>query len=239
MRSVVGRLPRPIQDPIRGWWLSAKRRRMEHEFVAAVAASSQDLRIHVGAGGNRLQGWLNTDIDGSAEFYLDATRPWPVPNGAAAFVFGDDFIEHLTLDEARSFLAHARHALRPGGVIRLATPDAAKSAEAYIEGRDLLHDMLERHRRNGYRVEYSVDVLRIAFAESGHWRGYIYDQVALTTELSIAGFVEIQACEVGKSTYPELIGLEARSEPIENAIQLVIEGTVPRPARLGPVLADA
>jgi predicted SAM-dependent methyltransferase len=220
-------MPRPIRGSFRTRGRAAKAHIREREFAAAVIDAGTDLRLHVGAGSVVLAEWLNTDIDGSARLFLDATRPWPVGDGSVSFVFADNFIEHLALDDARQFLTHARAALRPGGILRLVTPDVRSTARAYVEGNPALDAMLERHRRHGYRVEHGVDVLRIVFATGRHWEGYLYDEDALTTELRNAGFVDIQVCHVGESTHPELRALELRSEPIDDSLQLVLEASAP------------
>jgi predicted SAM-dependent methyltransferase len=179
---------------------------------------------------SRLDGWLNTDIDDSSIMYLNAVEVWPVPPGSVSYIYADNFIEHITIDDARRFLSNAFTALRPGGIIRIVTPNVRTAAEAYLGGGSLLEAMLDRHRRNGYRVEYAVDVLRIVFAESEHWRGYLYDEEALSAELRRAGFVDASVCRVGESAHPPLRGLDSRAEPIEDALQLVLESRRPPPA---------
>ena len=185
------------------------------------------MRIQVGASASRLPGWLNTDIARGAEYYLDATQPWPVPDGSVAYVYGDNFIEHLTLPEARAFLAHARRAMAPQGRIRLVTPDVGTTARLYLDGGLEQEAALARHRKHGYQVDYPVDLLRILFAESEHWRGYCFDEVSLRSELDAAGFVNVRRLHVGQSDDPVLRDLEDRTEPIEDRLQLVLEATAP------------
>jgi predicted SAM-dependent methyltransferase len=185
------------------------------------------MRIHVGAGTTKLSGWLNTDIDRRSEYVLDATQPWPVPDGSVAYVYGDNFIEHLTLPKARAFLSHARRALAPRGQIRLVTPDVETTARLYLGGGPHADALIDRHRRNGYQMTYPVDLLRVIFAESEHWLGYCFDEVSLRTELEAAGFVKVRRCHVGESDDPILRGLEIRDVPIEDQMQLVLEAGAP------------
>lgn len=226
-RSLGRRLPRTISRPIHARRRAASRRRQERAFADALAASAEDVRIHLGAGGVRLPGWLDTDVTSSAPYFLDATKPWPVPEASVSLVYGDNVIEHLDIEAGRRLLRYARSARRAGGVIRLATPDARNTAAAYVSRDSDLDSMLERHRRHGYRVDHPVDLLRITFATGGHWRGYIDDEEALASELHGAGFIGITRCRVGESAHNELRGLESRGEPIDDALQLVLEATVP------------
>lgn len=53
----------------------------------------------------------------------DATRPFPLPDGAAGLVFASEVIEHL--GDGRAFLANAARVLEPGGRLILKTPNVA------------------------------------------------------------------------------------------------------------------
>jgi predicted SAM-dependent methyltransferase len=190
----------------------------------AVASSTGMLRIHVGAGPRRLPGWTNTDIDGKAEYFLDVVAPWPVSPGTVSHVFADNVVEHLTLEGNRAFLGNAIVSLAPGGTIRLTTPDSEATARMYLTDPGPL---MERHRRHGYDVAHPVDLLRIAFTTSGHHLGYPFDEAALRAELIAAGFVKIRRCRSAESDDPDLRGLEARTEPIEDAVMLTLEADAP------------
>jgi predicted SAM-dependent methyltransferase len=185
------------------------------------------MRIQVGGSSEHLPGWINTDINGQAEYYLDAARPWPIRDGGVGYVYADNFIEHLTLPDARAFLGHARRALAPGGRIRLVTPDVETTARVYLERGPETDAAMNRHRRHGYQIAHPVDLLRVVYAESGHWRGYMFDESSLRAEMEEAGFADVTRCHANESTDPVLRGLEKRSEPIEDRLQLVLEGRVP------------
>jgi predicted SAM-dependent methyltransferase len=192
-------------------------------FRRAVRASEGALRINLGAGDTRLPGWLNTDRNGTA-LHLDVTRPWGVRRGSVSHVYGDNVIEHFPLGVARRVLRHAHAALRPGGALRLATPDVEQTARLYLSDPRAL---LERHRRHGYAIDHAVDVLRIVFTTAGHHRGYLWDFASLSYELAAAGFVDVARCAVGESTDPVLRGLEQRTEAAEAATTLVVEARKP------------
>lgn len=112
-----------------------KRPAASRRFVNAVdAAPAGRVHVNVGAGALPVKGWINTDVHWRAAHYLDLTRPWPCGTNRLDRIFGGHVIEHLSLDKGRHFLRHAQEALKPGGRIRLATPDARGSAEAYRGG---------------------------------------------------------------------------------------------------------
>lgn len=184
-------------------------------------------RVELGAGRTTREGWIATDISWRAQLTLDATRRWPFPPGSVSHVYGDNVIEHVTLDGARSLLRHAATAMRPGGRIRLVTPDAERCAEAYLARGDSAQALLEAHRGAGARAEHRIDILRAVFIEYEHDRGYAWDFDALRAELAAAGFVDIERVELQESTDPALRGLEWRVLAIDRLTMLAVEAVRP------------
>lgn len=141
------------------------------------------MKVNVGAGTVVLPGWINTDVLWRSDMYLDLTKPWPVPTESIDRIYGDNVIEHFSLQTARDVLRHCYRALRPGGAIRLATPDLERTARAYLEDPALTSAHLDRHRRHGYPAEHPADMLRVTYAYHGHHRGYIFDGPRCLTSL--------------------------------------------------------
>jgi len=82
-------------------------------------------------------------------------------------------------------------------------------------------------RSYGKVAEYPVDLLRVTFAEWGHWSGYCYDFSALRTELERAGFVNVVRAESEQSGDSVFRNLESRAGSIETELQLVVEADRP------------
>jgi predicted SAM-dependent methyltransferase len=204
------------------------RPRGEARLRAAIAAETGPVKISFGAGTVDLPGWLDTDFTWRAALCLDVTRPWPVPSGCVDYVYADQVIEHFPLDVGRAVLRHAHDALRPGGSIRLATPDVERTARMYLEQRELCDTHLDRHRSRGYPAEHPVDLLRVTFSENGH--RFCYDFESLAAELQRAGFVDVCRHEAGESDEPAFKGLESRVDPTEVATTLTVEARRPDPS---------
>jgi len=88
------------------------------------------IKVIIGAGPQQLHGWLSTDInilnitqDGS---WRNLFNPNSIDNMLAEHV-----VEHLSLDELYRALEHARTHLKPGGVFRIAVPDAFHPSRYY------------------------------------------------------------------------------------------------------------
>jgi predicted SAM-dependent methyltransferase len=184
-------------------------------------------RIQIGSGDRRLDGWLCTDIAWNARLHLDATKPWPVPDGSVSHVYADNVIEHVRMPAARSLLRHTLNALASGGAIRLATPDIERIARMYLADDETTQAHMERNRRAGYAVHYPVDLLTNTYTEAGHYLGYLWDWTALSTELRAAGYTDVQRSETGDSADPLFRDLEARTAPTEVAAALVVEARKP------------
>lgn len=88
------------------------------------------VRVIIGAGPQRIEGWLATDID-----RLDIVKEssWGrlfEPNGIDR-ILAEHVLEHLSLRELRDALVCVHRYLRPGGLLRLAVPDAFHPSRYY------------------------------------------------------------------------------------------------------------
>jgi predicted SAM-dependent methyltransferase len=194
------------------------RRRLER----ALAAPTGPVRLELGSNARRA-GWIVTNVSWRTRNFLDATQPWPVAPGTVEAVYADNMIEHLPLAAGRAALQNAHTALRPGGTIRLATPDVEAAVHLYLgENQGQAEAVMDMHRRAGRVAEHPVDILRIPFNEHGHHVGYLYDEASLAAELKRAGFHGIRRCQAGESDNPQLRGLENRTDA-EAYVQLILE----------------
>lgn len=66
---------------------------------------------------------------------LDAGRPFPFADGALDAVYTEHMFEHILPMAGSVFLKEAYRVLRPGGVIRLTTPDLEKYLDGYVNRR--------------------------------------------------------------------------------------------------------
>lgn len=164
----------------------------------ASSTSCDGLRLHVGCGPERLQGWINVDIQAhpAVDLILDARASLPFPDASLTHVFAEHFLEHLDLDEGRGFLGECRRVLRPGeGVLRVSTPNLD-----WVWCTHYRYPADEATKRAGARH------LNEAFHGWGH--RYLYNDVVLRDVLEEAGFDRIRFFRYGESDRRELEGLE-------------------------------
>jgi predicted SAM-dependent methyltransferase len=198
-----------------------------YKFKKALEKAQEPLRIEVGAWNTRREGWISTDVHWRSQTYLDATRKWPVADNSVDYIYADNVVEHLTLEQNRFFFEESQRVLRPDGRIRLVTPDISALARLYLASPEDSRPLRDELLREGYSIHHQVDLLRFAFQDDGHHEGYLWDLGSLSDELLRAGLTGVSVHEAGSSLYQELSGLEARvGTPVAN-ICIVVEAMKP------------
>jgi predicted SAM-dependent methyltransferase len=184
--------------------------------INAYLASRGVHKLNVGAGETVLPGWLNTDRDPPAGgVYLDVTRPFPLPTKAFDYVFTEHMIEHLSYRVAIGMLHECHRVLKPGGRIRVATPDLR--CLTALHANDLSSTQEEF-------VKWTIDtfapstpkylpgfVINHRMRAWGH--RFIYDPATLELVLTSAGFVDCRTYAYGESDDPELARVERHGYP--------------------------
>jgi predicted SAM-dependent methyltransferase len=169
-------------------------------------------KLQIGAGDNSIAGWLSTDNAPVSEgiVRLDATREFPFGDAVFDYAYSEHMIEHLTLSDARKMVAEMYRVLKPGGRVRIATPDLQVFAALCLDGstetqRAYVDWAVREYNPDSGFVSPSVVVNQMF---RGWGPQFLYDQETLSKVLSQAGFSGITRCEVGKSEDPELAKLE-------------------------------
>lgn len=200
------------------------RRRVVREYLSSEAVP----RLHLGAGPVRLAGWLNSDLI-SGEVYLELGRRMPFPDATFAYAFGEHVIEHLFEDRAQTSLRELRRVLRPGGVLRLTTPDLRKIIAIYEDRNPVVRR--EAYARflddeTGKRHDQPCQILNDYLRLWGH--RYVYDEQDLRARLEGAGFEDVERIEPGESRHPLLRGLERHggADWVNRAEAMCLEATV-------------
>ena len=125
------------------------RKRLQWRLRKEISTASP-LRVMLGAGPIKQQGWFQTDKE-----ILDVTSrdDWSVlfePSSIDSLL-SEHMFEHLTEDEARSALTECYRYLKPNGLFRLAVPDGYR--------RDLTYVKEVAPPNDGHKVLYNIDTL--------------------------------------------------------------------------------
>lgn len=160
-------------------------------------------KLHLACGDNILGGWANVDLDTRGPVIgWDLRDRLPVLDGAIELIFCEHFIEHITRRQAGALLADCVRVLRPGGTLRLSTPDLAKVIAEYQAGRTT------EWQDVGWSPATPCQMVNGAFRLWGHQ--YVYDVDEVGRLLREAGFREVREAEWRESTIPAFRDLECR-----------------------------
>jgi predicted SAM-dependent methyltransferase len=187
-------------------------------------------KLQLGTGGDVREGWLNTDIHDFRRtgevVFMDACKPFPLPDASFDVIYSEHMLEHLTYPEGQRCLRECLRVMRPGGRIRVATPSLERLIRLYDADLD---DVQRRYVR--WAVDAFVSdtgaylpgfVLNNFVRDWGHQ--FVYDAETLQHALSSAGFVDVAERPVGESGDPRLAGLERhlREAPEFNAYETIV-----------------
>lgn len=172
------------------------------------------LKLHLGCGGVRLDGWVNIDIEAGGDLRLDVRSALPFADGSARLIYHEHLMEHLTLEEGRRCLADWHRLLEAGGVLRIATPDLEYLVQRY--GADWRSQTWLQQPEYAF-IATRAEMLNVAFRWWGHQ--YLYDGEELERRVREAGFATVRRCAFRTSPAPELAGLETREDS-----KLILEG---------------
>jgi len=193
-------------------------------------------KLQLGAGTTALPGWLCTDVTRVAAHvvYLDATRTFPFEDGAFDYVYSEHMLEHVSWHEGLFVLKECRRVLKPGGTIRIATPDLAVilglyGGDGHDEGQEYIKWITDLYVPgvNAYKASF---VVNNAFRNWGHQ--FLYDGDLLVSALQQAGFTNLRRCAPGESSDQNLRGIErhgtnVRADDMNRFETMVYEGDKP------------
>jgi predicted SAM-dependent methyltransferase len=173
--------------------------------------NSEFTGLHIGCGPFYMAGWINTDMLGTPniDFPLDISAKLPIPDTFLDVIYGSEVIEHIDLEEARQFMREMYRILKPGGVIRLTTPNITEICRLFL---DLNQDVkVSDFASTWLEGEFSKEIwINALFRAWGH--KYLWTFENFVDELTKVGFANIQRCEPHKtkSDKPQLNNLDNR-----------------------------
>ncbi|NOZ78109.1 MAG: methyltransferase domain-containing protein [Acidobacteria bacterium] len=163
--------------------------------------------LHLGCEDYHIEGWINVDIINSpaVDLQADLSQPLPFSSGSIDFIHSEDLLEHLERDAGHNLLAECFRVLRPGGVMRLLTPDLGRLvANIYLHPR-------ARHLAwcGAYLgAQTPCEALNMHCRMGGEHR-FVYDYPYLKDVLTGIGF-RVHRVSWNRSRFPRLRYLDLR-----------------------------
>lgn len=200
----------PLAAAARGtrrWRAKSRNRALMDDYFAVHPTR----RINIGCGGYGQPGWLNCDFDplGKDYMFVDARQPLPFSDASADVIFTEHMIEHLELSDAQRFLAECARVLKPGGRIRVATPDLDRFLGLFT-ARDALGAAYQDWLSDAYfpDIPYRSEAMVLNNMLSNFGHRFVFDEKTMRLALEAAGFTAVQRRPIGQSEHPDLCGLE-------------------------------
>jgi predicted SAM-dependent methyltransferase len=182
-------------------------------------ADTDRVRVMLGAGPCAREGWLPTDITPSRRdvVYLDARKRLPFEDGSVDLIHTEHLIEHIDFAAGQHLLRECNRILRPGGRLRVSTPDYERVLALAARPLDprLAEMVRSDNALNGVPADKLDDptfVVNRLFSDYAH--RFLYSEQLLTRCMTEAGLAEVRRHDVGESDEPELRGLEMHGERI-------------------------
>lgn len=189
--------------------------------ILEILKNREKIMLNIGCGTDYKEGWINIDNNSDSnieklDLNWDLRNPLPFEDSTVDFVFNEHFIEHLTVEESQKSIKDFMRVLKPGGVMRIATPDLEDIFELYNDKKWKSRPVIKNHNLEFIRTR--AELVNMSFSWWGH--KWIYDWEELHRRLEEAGFHNSIRCKLKVSKYSELCNVETRE-----GSKLVVEVT--------------
>ena len=165
--------------------------------------------LNIGCGTHKLNGFINIDLDApGADLHADVTQGLPYDDNSIDGIRTEHFIEHLTKKQAYIFFREARRVLKPGGVLRISTPDLAEIIKSYQN-----KTPMDWETEFGYEhIETRCEMLNTGLRDWGH--SWVYDLEELVNLGIRTGFRDHRTVDKTVSAIDCFTNLDYRGESI-------------------------
>lgn len=147
------------------------------------------LRLNIGAGDQRVVGWLSIDLTSkSPDVRWDIRWGIPFKTSTIEAIHCEHFLEHLSYpQESQPFLKECQRVLCMGRGCRIVVPDARKYISAYAQMDRGFWGSLKDLGGASSPFSTEIEIINQAFRMGGE-HCFAYDRRTLTHSLNQAGF---------------------------------------------------
>lgn len=187
--------------------LSVAKRMSARNEIRRYLKSHRNRMLNVGAQTNAVKGWLNVDLfPFPGTTFMNATRPWPLPQNTFDAVLCEHMIEHVTKEQGCFVLKEAYRVSKQGAPIRVVTPDLRSFAKLVLDPSEPDAQVYVRFIQGRFPDMSPHDIVNNNFYGYGH--RYIYSADELAEALRRVGFDEIKESRGGFPSHPVFANVE-------------------------------
>lgn len=161
------------------------------------------------------------DIDPALkpDIVADITQPLPWPDASVDCLFCEEVLSQIAPQACVGFLRECVRILRPGGVVRVLTPDLARFAKAYLEQPDWLVAIWNKHVGIPLFTGTAAEVFNVGMRGVGP---FVYDHATVQRLADQAG-MRLHRSSFNKSLHPAMCGIDMRTA--EETLTMYLELT--------------
>ena len=153
------------------------------------------LKLNIGCGSNRKEGWVNIDLGSHADLTLDLRESLPFLTNSCHMIYSEHFLEHLDYPEPTvSFISECFRVLEPGGEFSLGVPDTEWPILEYAGQREEGYFQFVKKRWHPVWCETEMEHLNYHF-RMGNDHRFAYDFKTIEKLLVKGGFEHVHCRE--------------------------------------------
>lgn len=166
------------------------------------------MKLSIGAGARRIEGWTHLDIDPALQpdILADITRPLPLEDASVDCIFCEEVLTQIAPAACVDFLGECARVLRPGGVVRVLMPSLERFIDAYLHRPDWLIDIWNRHVAIPLFTGTAAEVFNVGLRVVGP---FVYDRSSFAVVAERAG-LRLFDSQFQHSRHPAMRGIDMR-----------------------------
>jgi len=148
--------------------------------------------------------WLNSDVGnpqccegGLYSIYMDLNHYFPLPTGSFDYIFSQQGIEHFTYNRGVQILRECCRVLKPGGRVRIETPNIAYFIDNYRTNDKPVAEAVHEFAREFDAPPTHLTMLNAIVRHWGH--SYLYDVETLANLCRECGFADVREVKMGRT----------------------------------------
>ncbi len=193
-------LPRSLLDVIRALRRIQNQKKALDINVRAIKAllnGSVPIKLELGAGNRKMEGWTSVDLHGNCSLSLDLTKPIPFPDNSVSMIYSSHLLEHFEYSELIKLLAECLRILKPGSSFSACIPNARIYLNAYHDAKSFAPAIYCRYEP-AYNFNSPIDYVNYMAYMAGHHK-YMFDEENIVAILNKAGFRSAKLRAIDKS----------------------------------------
>jgi predicted SAM-dependent methyltransferase len=194
--SLLSVLPRGLHDATTHlvYEVVYRERHMLGTLKARRYRGRRGMSMHLGCGNVVKPGWVNIDLNPSADVMLDARERLPFADGSFSSIYSEHFYEHFGYPQDITHLfSELYRVLEPGGTHSFGVPDGEMVLRHYTTREYADHAAAQLYWNPAW-CKTQMDHVNYCLRQNGEHRWY-YDEETMRTLLESVGFGSVRRRE--------------------------------------------